>query len=77
MTVIEKFREKTVWSGVVSVFSLKDHPQADKCYSWSSPLEGSTKRRYYAILHIPPIDSLEKAVRAAIIQDFKTGKIKP
>jgi len=41
---------------------------------WSSPIEGSTKRRYYAVLHVPPIDSPEKAVRAAIVQDYKTGK---
>jgi hypothetical protein len=46
---------------------------ADKCYAWSSPLEGSTKRGYYAVLHISPIDSPEKAVRAAIIQAYKGG----
>ncbi len=71
--MVEKFEEKTVWSGDVSFFLIKGHPQADKCYAWSSPIEGSTKRRYYAV---PPIDSPEKAVRAAIVQDFKTGKIK-
>jgi hypothetical protein len=77
VSVMEKFGSETVWSGVVSVFELKGHPQANKCYDWSSPIEGSTKRRYYAVLHIPPIDSPEKAVRATIIQDFKTGKLKP
>lgn len=71
ITVIEKFGEKTVWSGIVSVFEIRDHPQANKCYAWSSPIEGSTKRRYYAVLHIPPIDSPEKAVRAAIVHDHK------
>jgi len=75
VAVVEKFGEKTVWSGVVSIFSLEGHPQADKCYAWSSPIEGSTKRRYYAVLHIPPVDSPEKAVRAAIVQDFKAGKL--
>jgi hypothetical protein len=62
---------------VVSVFRLEGHPQTDKCYAWSSPIEGSTKRRYYAILHIHPVDSPEKAFRASIIQDFKTEKLKP
>lgn len=71
ITVIEKFGEKTVWSGVVSVFEISGHFQATKCYAWSSPIEGSTKRRYYAVLHIPPIDSPEKAVRAAIVHDHK------
>jgi hypothetical protein len=74
--VIKQFGEKTVWNGVVSVFSPEGHPQAYKCYGWSSPIEGSTKRRYYAVLHIPPVDSPEKAVRASIVQDIKTGRLK-
>jgi len=76
VAVLEIFGDKTIWNGIVSVFLIKGHPQADKCYAWSSPIEGSTKRRYYAMLHIPPIDSPEKAVRAAIVQDYKTGKLK-
>lgn len=72
--VVENFGEKTVWSGVVSVFEIRGHPQATKCYAWSSPVEGSTKRRYLAVLHIPPIDSPEKAVRASIVHDHKAGK---
>jgi hypothetical protein len=72
ITVIEKFGEKTVWSGVVSVFEIKGHLQATKCYAWSSPIEGSTKRRYFAVLHVPPVDSPEKAVRAAIVHDYRT-----
>lgn len=71
VAVLEKFGEQTVWSGIVSVFSLKGHPQASRCYAWSSPIDGSTKRRYYAVLHIPPIDSPEKAVRASIVHDHK------
>jgi hypothetical protein len=70
--IVEKFGEETVWSGVVSVFRLEGHPQATKCYAWSSPIEGSTKRRYYAVLHVPPIDSPEKAVRASIVHDHKS-----
>jgi len=73
VAVVEMFGDKTVWSGIVSVFLIKNHPQTDKCYAWSSPIEGSTKRRYYAVLHIPPVDSPEKAVRASIVQDHRTG----
>jgi hypothetical protein len=76
VAVIEMFGEEPVWGGVVSVFNLEGHPQATKCYAWSSPIEGSTKRRYYAVLHIPPVDSPEKAVRASIVHDIKTGKLK-
>ena len=69
--VVEKFRDKTVWNGTVSVFDLEGHQKAIRAYAWSSSIEGSTKRRYYAILHISPIDSPEKAVRASIVHDSK------
>lgn len=75
IAVIEKFGEKTVWSGIVSVFAITGHPQADKCYAWSSPIEGSMKRRYYAVLHVRSIDSPEKAFRAAIVHDHKRETI--
>lgn len=74
VVVMEMFGKETVWNGTISVFALKDHSQATKAYAWSSPIEGSTKRRYYAVLHIPPVDSPEKAVRASIVQDQKTGR---
>lgn len=66
----EDFNGKTVWEGSVSVFSV-DHPDADICYAWSSPVEGSDRRKFYAVLHIPPVDSPEKAVRASIVADHK------
>jgi len=69
--VSETFQGKLIWDGLIFVFDLIGHPQATKAYSWSSPIEGSTKRRYYAVLNISPIDSPEKAVRAAIVQEYK------
>lgn len=75
VAVVEKFGTETVWKGIVQVFKIEGHPKAAKCYAWSSPIEGSTKRRYYAVLHVPPIDSPEKAVRASIVQDRKVGKL--
>jgi hypothetical protein len=71
--VIETFRQKTVWEGIVSVFALKGHPQADKCYAWSSPIQGSTKRKFFAVLGLPPVLSVKDAVRAAIVQEYKSG----
>jgi hypothetical protein len=72
--IIEKFGSKTVWQGIVRVFKIAGNPQTDTCYAWSYPIEGSTKRRYYTVLKIPPIDSPEKAVRAAIIDDLKNKR---
>src|SRR5258708_27595245 len=63
--VKETFEGKTVSEGVVHVFDLAGNPKATRAYAWSSPIEGSTKRRFFAVLHIPPIDSPVAAVRAA------------
>jgi hypothetical protein len=73
VVVVEKFGDKTVWQGTVSIYNLQGHQKATRAYAWSSPIEGSTKRRYYAVLHIPPVDSPEKAVRAAIVHESKGG----
>jgi len=72
--VKEEFEGRTAWEGIVHVFDLTGHPEADKCYAWSSPVEGSEKRKFYAVLHIPPVDSPENAVKASIIQDFRADK---
>ena len=63
---------QAVWEGTVHVFEV-DRPDTDICYAWSSPIKGSDKRKFYAVLKIPPIDSPEKAVRASIVSDFKQG----
>ena len=70
----ETFGGETVWEGVVHVFRLSGHPKADTAYAWSSPIEGSTKRRFFAVLHIPPITSPVDAVRAAIVAEQRSGK---
>ena len=64
----------TVWEGVVHVFDLEGHPKATRAYAWSSPIEGSTKRRFFAVLGIPPIMSPLDAVRAAIVQESRAPK---
>lgn len=67
----EEHNGQVVWEGMVSQFRLKGHPQASVCYAWSSPVEGSERRKFYAVLHIPPVDSPEAAVRASIVNDYK------
>jgi hypothetical protein len=59
----------TVWEGVVHVFDLAGHPTATRAYAWSSPIEGSTKRRFFAALHTERINSPVEAVRAAIVAE--------
>ena len=68
----ETFGGKTVWEGIVYVFSLTGHPTAKRAYAWSSPIEGSDKQRFFAMLHQPPITSPVEAVRAAIVAEHKS-----
>jgi hypothetical protein len=67
--VRERYGDATVWEGVVHVFDLTGHPKANRAYAWSSPIEGSDKRRFFAVLHLPPVTSPVEAVRAAIVAE--------
>jgi len=69
--VRERHGTATVWEGVVHVFDLTGHPKATRAYAWSSPIEGSDKRRFFAVLHLPPVSSPVEAVRAAIVAENK------
>ena len=69
--VKEKFQGKPVWEGVVHVFDLDGTPKATRAYAWSSPIEGSTKRRFFAVLHLGGIRSPQDAVRAAIVAEHR------
>ncbi len=71
--VEETFEDQPVWEGVVHIFDLDDHPKATRAYAWSSPIEGSTKRRYFAVLHLGGIRSPQDAVRAAIVTEHRQG----
>jgi hypothetical protein len=71
--VKETFQGKTVWEGVVHVFDLEGHPKATRAYAWSSPIEGSDKRRFYAVLHLGGIRSPVDAVRAAIVAEQRAA----
>jgi hypothetical protein len=70
--VSETFQGRPVWQGIVHVFELTEHPTATRCYAWSSPIGESDKRRFFAVLHLLPITSAKDAVRAAIVQEYRT-----
>ena len=74
MPVKDEVDGRTTWEDIVHVFDLIDRPESNKCYAWSSPIEGSEKRKFYAVLHIPPVHSPERAIRASIIKDFRKEK---
>jgi hypothetical protein len=62
--VVEMFGKKIVWEGVVESFVLTYHPKARRAYAWSFP--DGKETRYIAVLELPPIESPQTAVRAAI-----------
>jgi hypothetical protein len=65
----EVFDGKTVWEGIVHIFDLDRYPRATGAYASSSPLEGSAKRRFFAVLHLGGSRSPLDAVRAAIVAE--------
>lgn len=72
-TVDERHNGQPVWQGEVHVFDLDGHPTATRAYAWSSPIEGSSKRRFYAVLHLGPIRSARDALRAAIVAEHRSN----
>ena len=71
VAVSETFNGQPVWEGEVHVFDLDSHPKATRAYAWSSPVDGSDRRRFYAVLHLGPIRSARDAVRAAIVAEHR------
>jgi hypothetical protein len=67
--VRETFEGKPAWDGTVAIFDLKWHPKATRAYAWSHAIDGSDKRRFFAVLHMGGITGAVEAVRAAIIAD--------
>ena len=75
VSVKEEFQGRTVWEGEVEVFNIRGHPKAKRVYAWSHDTDyGQT--RYVAVLEIPPVDSAQSAVRAAIVDEARKQKAK-
>lgn len=71
--VRETFQGRTVWDGIVEVFEIRGHPKTPKVYAWSHATDDPKKpKRHVTVLHIAPILSAEAAVKAAIVQEFKS-----
>lgn len=67
-TVVETFRGKTVWQGIVEVFKVSTPPPT-LAYGWA--VESDSGPDYVAVLGVPPIDSPLAAVRAWIVSANK------
>jgi len=72
LPVKEVFQGQTVWQGDVEAFDLRGHPTAKRCYAWAHATgTGDKDKRYVAVLELPPVDSAQTAVRAAIIDEAR------
>jgi len=70
-TVSESFDGKPVWDGTVHTFDLTGHATAARAYAWSEPVNGSPNRQFFAVLHVPPVDSPLAAVRSTIVERYR------
>ncbi len=69
VSITETFRDATIWDGFVQVMELIGHPSAVRCYAWTHGSDGSQPMRFVVVLHQGAVDSPEKAVLAAIVQE--------
>ena len=65
--IVERFKNQTVWEGVVESFALTGHPKAKRCYAWCYQDNGETQ--YVNVLEIPPVTSPQTAVQASIVAE--------
>ena len=71
--VKEVFQGQTVWDGTVEVFDLAGHPTAHRAYAWAHQTDDPQKPvRHVTVLHLHPVKSAQDAVKAAIMQEFKS-----
>jgi hypothetical protein len=70
VAVHEQHDGETVWRGDIEVFELIGHPKASRVYAWSEATTG-TKRRFFVVLHVPPVASATDAIRASLLADVQ------
>lgn len=58
-----------VWEGVVETFDLENHPKGIKrAYAWQGWNDEEKREPHYkVVLGVPPVNSPEDAVKAAIV----------
>jgi hypothetical protein len=74
--VVEQFQGETIFQGDVEVFDITGHPKATRGYGWGYVATDSGGRRYFTVLELPPVDSPQSAVKAAIMNEIKNAREK-
>lgn len=74
--VVEEFQGETIWQGDVEVFDIRGHPKATRGYGWGYTTTEGSGRRYFTVLELPPVDSPQTAVKAAIMSEIQNARQK-
>jgi hypothetical protein len=64
-SVVETFRGKVVWDGVVETFEVASHSEVTRCYAFFY-IEDNGDKRIATVREAPKVNSPELAVRALI-----------
>lgn len=67
LPVTETFKSEVAWGGEVQVFAV-EHPRRAGSTAWIHATE-DTRRRFVAVLRVPPVVGAVTAVRASIASD--------
>lgn len=74
--VEEVFQGQTVWRGVVEVFALVGHPEANRAYAWSHRAgRDDSDERFVVVLELLPVTSPQTAVKVAVASEIKSKKL--
>jgi hypothetical protein len=71
LTVLDGLSWPFMPAELCSVLPQQLLPESRIWYVQTYGLDGSKKRRFFAVLHHGPVDSAEIAVRAAIVGEFR------
>ncbi len=74
--VVEEFQGETIWQGDVEVFDIRRHPKATRGYGWGYVTTESGGRSHFTVLELPPVDSPQTAVKAAIMSEIQNARKK-
>ena len=69
------FQKERLWEVDVAIFEICGHAQAKRAYAWSNT-RGDQNTRYIVVLEIPPVNSPETAVQAAIAAEIVNGSFR-
>jgi hypothetical protein len=75
--VTERYQDQIVWDGTVEVFQIRGHPKAKRAYAWAHASgKDDQRKRFVAVLELPPVTSAQTAVRAAVMSEIKDAREK-